>query len=173
MFKKQRSKDADDVKVNVWKADGTGECTRVENTNTILVPFTETDTYMFNEGQVFFMDTKIYMTGSAQNPPTNIVEIMMSDTLFDGEVDPSIGTLEVNANGTYDAPEGHYYNRVIVNVEIDFDDITNRPKYNGAEMTSETDIPEVPTQLSDLTDDAAAFARKIRNKMLEMSDKEW
>lgn len=34
-----------------------------------------------------------------------------------------------------------------------FDDLTGRPKYNGSAMTSSTDIPAVPTALSQLSDD--------------------
>lgn len=33
--------------------------------------------------------------------------------------------------------------------EIEFDDILNRPSYNHVEMTSETDIPEVPEDFTD------------------------
>ena len=36
-----------------------------------------------------------------------------------------------------------------------FDDLTGRPKYNGVAMTSSTDIPAVPTALSQLTDDTS------------------
>ena len=36
----------------------------------------------------------------------------------------------------------------------DFNELTNRPSYNGQVMTGSTDIPEVPTATSDLTNDS-------------------
>lgn len=149
MFKKQRSKDADDIKANVYKSDGTGDSTRIPNTNIILVPFTETDTYLFDEGQVFYMDTKIYMTGSTHNPPTNIVEIMMSDTLFDGSFPgPSVIPLDVTENGTYTAPLGKSYNPVNVNVEFSTIplDVTENGVYTPPEgQAYDTVTVNVPT----------------------------
>lgn len=37
----------------------------------------------------------------------------------------------------------------------DFDQLTNVPSYNGSPMTSQTNIPEVPTKTSDLTNDGS------------------
>ena len=37
----------------------------------------------------------------------------------------------------------------------DFNDLTNRPQYNGSAMTGSTNIPKVPTKTSDLTNDGA------------------
>lgn len=36
----------------------------------------------------------------------------------------------------------------------DFNELANRPKYNGAEMTGATNIPKVPTKTSDLANDS-------------------
>lgn len=79
VFKKQRSKDAEAIKVAEYPTN----CSRVGETNVILVPFTEAETYEFPEGQPFYMDTRIYLSGSAENLPTNIVELIMGDTLFE------------------------------------------------------------------------------------------
>ena len=39
---------------------------------------------------------------------------------------------------------------IIGDPEIEFNDIKNRPKYNGSQMTSSTNIPKVPTTASEL-----------------------
>ena len=36
----------------------------------------------------------------------------------------------------------------------DFNSLTNRPKYNNTTMSSATNIPQVPTRVSDLTNDS-------------------
>lgn len=38
------------------------------------------------------------------------------------------------------------------NLAIDFNQLVNRPQYNGEVMTGNTNIPKVPTEISDLTD---------------------
>ena len=82
VFKIRRSKDAEAIKTAEYPTN----CQRVGETNIILVPFTEEETYNFPEGQAFYMDTRIYMTESTDNLPTNIVELIMGDTLFNNGV---------------------------------------------------------------------------------------
>ena len=82
VFKQQRSKDAPAIKTVVWDAGGSGDALRIPGTNTVSVPFSEADTYKFKSGKPFYMDTKISIEGSGDNPPTNVVQLTMNDTLF-------------------------------------------------------------------------------------------
>lgn len=83
VFKLQRNKNAEAIKTEEYPTS----CTRVPETNVILVPFTAEETYDFPDGEVFYMDTRIYLSESAENLPTNIVELIMGDTLFDEVVE--------------------------------------------------------------------------------------
>ena len=81
-FKKTNCRNAEAVKTAVWKADGTGDCVRKPETDDIiLVPWTRAETYLFCGS--FFMDTRITLNGSTDNPPTNIVALEMGATLFE------------------------------------------------------------------------------------------
>lgn len=83
IFKRRRSKDAETIKT----AEYPSNCQRVQNKNIVLVPFAESETYDFPEGEMLYMDTRVYMDGANDNPMTNIVEIMMGDTLFNEVTD--------------------------------------------------------------------------------------
>ena len=66
----------------------------------------------------------------------------------------------------YDNQRGVYYNNrgEIFNLVVDglsFDSLTNRPKYNGSEMTHATNIPLVPTQLSQLENDSGFITESV------------
>lgn len=82
VFKQLRSKDAPAIKTAVWDASESGGALRIPETNTIAVLFSEEDTYKFKSGKPFYMDTRIYVQDSYENPATAIVELMMNDTLF-------------------------------------------------------------------------------------------
>lgn len=47
------------------------------------VPWTSDETYLFKAQSPFYMDTRITLTNSDYQPPTNIVELVMNPTLFD------------------------------------------------------------------------------------------
>lgn len=84
IFKKSNCENAEAAKTAVWKSDDTGDCSMKPGADdTILVPWTRAETYLFSGS--FFMDTRITLEGSTDNPPTNIVELKMSPTLFEGE----------------------------------------------------------------------------------------
>ena len=51
--------------------------------NKILVPWSREDTYLFQENAAFFMDTRITLTESSDNPETPIVPLRMNPTLFE------------------------------------------------------------------------------------------
>lgn len=50
-----------------------------------------------------------------------------------------------------------------------FNDLTNRPMYNGQAMTGLTNIPEVPTSISDLSDAARITCIESTNQALKQS----
>jgi len=84
IFKRACIKTAEGMKTSYWKSDGTGDCiTKPNTTDTVLVPWSESDTYLFAENRDFYMDTKVTLTGSTDNPETNIVKLTMNPTLFE------------------------------------------------------------------------------------------
>lgn len=63
---------------------------------------------------------------------------------------------------------------VIGNPEIEFNDIKNRPKYNGSQMTSSTNIPKVPTTASELpykNNNSGLVALDTQNAIDELNNK--
>lgn len=50
-----------------------------------LIHWTRDETYLFSEGQSFFMDTRVWFYGSQDNPPTPIVGLKMDPSLFEKE----------------------------------------------------------------------------------------
>ena len=59
-------------------------------TDRYLVPLTESETRLFQERHVFYLDTKITLVGGSI-PPTDIVTIEMNPTLF-AEEDEEVET---------------------------------------------------------------------------------
>ena len=47
-----------------------------------LVPFSKADTYKFKQDAPFYMDTRITLDNSVDNPETEIVPLVMNATLF-------------------------------------------------------------------------------------------
>lgn len=88
VFKQRRSVNADVIKTSVWKSNETGDATRIDGTNVIVVPFAREETYAFKPDEKFYMDTRLLHADSLDNLLTQIVELTMSATLF-GEVDPN------------------------------------------------------------------------------------
>lgn len=77
---------AQDVSVNnvVRKTsvyDGSGEDVIFDD-GVFYVPWTSDETYLFKAACPFYMDTRITLTESAYQPPTNIVKLVMNPTLF-------------------------------------------------------------------------------------------
>ena len=47
-----------------------------------IVPFSLDDSYLFRQNAPFYMDTKIFLNDTEDNPETEIVELYMNQTLF-------------------------------------------------------------------------------------------
>ena len=79
---KQNAK-GETLKTAYWSKDGTcRDAEKESGKNTILVIFSRDDTYLFKQGAVFLMDTRIHYDGAETNPYTPIVPLMMDETLF-------------------------------------------------------------------------------------------
>jgi len=85
MFKQEE--DDDDgaaLKTALWSRDGESrDCTKKADENLIYIKFRREDTYLFEQGEDFFMDTRIHYAGTDENPYTNIVRFRMNNTLFE------------------------------------------------------------------------------------------
>lgn len=78
VFKQEKRLNSDIVKVNTYPYD----CTRQENTNVILIPWTRDETFRFVSGRLLYMDTRITLRNSDNQPETEILPIKMNPTLF-------------------------------------------------------------------------------------------
>lgn len=82
VFKQKSCKGFPAIKTNVWPDD----CTRQAGQNIILIPWTREETYRFLGGETLYMDTRITLRDSTDQPQTEILALKMSPTLFQ-EVD--------------------------------------------------------------------------------------
>lgn len=82
-FSQTRSRGGAVIKDSVYASDGSGECSRMDNV--IYVPWTVEETYQFAPDASLYMDTRITLRDSEFQPPTNIVQLTMSLTLFEEE----------------------------------------------------------------------------------------
>jgi len=70
-IKKEEEYDASDESSSVELIDGM-----------FIVPFSLEDSYLFRQNTPFYMDTKIFLNDTDNNPETEIVELYMNQTLF-------------------------------------------------------------------------------------------
>ena len=82
VFKQKNYNGFPAIKSNVWPDD----CTRQAGQNIILIPWTREETYKFLGGETLYMDTRITLRDSTDQPQTEILALKMSPTLFQ-EVD--------------------------------------------------------------------------------------
>ena len=78
IFKKEKDQKANAIKTAVYPDNAirkTGE-------NIVLVPWTQAETYLFQAGKSFYLDTRITLNDTDNQPETNIVELAMNPTLF-------------------------------------------------------------------------------------------
>lgn len=82
LFKQEKSNSAPEVLVKNYP----GEVEYNEEYNTFEIPFSEADTWLFAEDELFYMDTKITLV-SGSVPETTIVTLRMHPTLFSNSED--------------------------------------------------------------------------------------
>lgn len=71
------------LKTAYWSKDGASRgCVKRAGQNVILVSFSRSDSYLFKQNAIFYMDTRIHYTGTETNPYTKIISLQMRDTLF-------------------------------------------------------------------------------------------
>lgn len=78
VFKKINLKDAEAIKKCAYPE----QCKRKDEENIILVPFTKEETFLFPSDKDIYMDTRITLKGTIDQPETNIVKLMLNKTLF-------------------------------------------------------------------------------------------
>lgn len=59
-----------------------GDAKRKGTENIILIPWSQEETYRFSSGKSFYLDTRITLNDTDNQPETNIVELAMNPTLF-------------------------------------------------------------------------------------------
>lgn len=78
IFKRRRVYELETLKKAVYP----GEVTYSEDLEKFLIPWTQEETYLVPSGASFYMDTRIHVAETMDMPETNIVELVMSPTLF-------------------------------------------------------------------------------------------
>ena len=79
----KQSLKGDTLKTAYWSANGESrDAARKSGEKTILVSFSRTDSYLFQQNKPFYMDTRIHYSGSETNPYTKIITLTMNETLF-------------------------------------------------------------------------------------------
>ncbi len=79
IFKKEKDQKANAIKTAVYPDNATRKGTE----NIILIPWTQAETYLFQAGKSLYLDTRITMRDTDDQPETNIVQLEMSTTLFE------------------------------------------------------------------------------------------
>ena len=75
------------LKTSLWTAgEETGDAIR--HGEQLLVPWSREETYLFQEEAAFYLDTRITMAETGDNPETPIVPLRMNPTLFEKEETP-------------------------------------------------------------------------------------
>lgn len=80
----KQNKGGQTLKTAIWRKYGESRDAYQDSTsNVITVVFSREDSYLFKQNEVFFMDTRIHYVDAETNPVTGIVQLLMSETLFD------------------------------------------------------------------------------------------
>lgn len=83
LFKQYNLDNATALKTSIWKADGSGEAkTSDVSENTISIPWTRAETYLFKRGAIFYLHARIHYAHSSDEPEVPITELIMSPSLF-------------------------------------------------------------------------------------------
>ena len=81
LFKQTES--GETLKTAYWSRDGESrDAVLIDGTQKIAVRFSREDTYLFQQDETFFIDTRIHYTDTDENPYTPILRLRMNMTLF-------------------------------------------------------------------------------------------
>ena len=79
----KQTENGETLKTAYWSRNGENrDAQLVEGEQTIVVSFSREDSYLFQQEEMFFMDTRIHYENSNTNPYTPIVRVRMNQTLF-------------------------------------------------------------------------------------------
>ena len=79
----KQTEDGDTLKTAYWSRDSESrDAMLITGTQKITVRFTRKDTYLFQQGENFFVDTRIHYDDTDENPYTPILQLRMNPTLF-------------------------------------------------------------------------------------------
>lgn len=79
----KQTENGDTLKTAYWSRDNESrDAVLITGTQTIAIKFSREDTYLFQQDENFFIDTRIHYYDTDENPYTPIVRQRMSMTLF-------------------------------------------------------------------------------------------
>lgn len=79
----KQTEDGETLKTAYWSRDGESrDAVLIDGTQTISVRFRREDTYLFQQNENFFIDTRIHYMNTDENPYTPILQLRMNQTLF-------------------------------------------------------------------------------------------
>ena len=71
------------IKTAYWSKEGQcRDAERISGENTFIISFSMEDSYLFQQDEMFYLDTRIHHQNSNTNPFTNIVRVRLHCTLF-------------------------------------------------------------------------------------------
>ena len=82
LFKQYQTSEAPALKSCVWESDGSGDGVREEGRDVIDLTWTPEETALFQPDEWFYMDTRLSLVKSLDNPETSVVALKMTPTLF-------------------------------------------------------------------------------------------
>lgn len=80
---KQDKQDGSPILKSALYEPGNPESDVVLQDDAFMIRWTMEETYRFAEGQTFFMDTRVWIYGTQDNPTTPIVSLKMDPSLFE------------------------------------------------------------------------------------------
>ena len=79
----QQTENGETHKTAYWSRNGESrDAVLIEGTQIIAVRFSREETYLFQQDETFFIDTRIHYAGTDENPYTPILRLRMNMTLF-------------------------------------------------------------------------------------------
>ena len=81
-FRQYQTSEAPALKSCVWDGDGSGDGVREEGRHAIDLTCTPEETSLFQPDEWFYMDTRLSLVNSLDNPETSVVSLKMTPTLF-------------------------------------------------------------------------------------------
>lgn len=79
----KQTENGETLKTAYWSRNGESrDAVLIDGTQTIAIRFTREDTYLFQQDEIFYLDTRIHYDDTDENPYTPILQLRMNPTLF-------------------------------------------------------------------------------------------